>query len=39
MEHFDDVADWGEWMIFIGNQNVMEELVDNMEDVFLLQYE
>ena len=36
MEHFDDVVDWVEWMILIGKKSVMEELVNNMEDVFVV---
>ena len=39
MEHFDDVVDWVGWMILIGKQDVVEELVENMEGVFLLQDE
>jgi len=39
MEHFDDIVDWVEWMILIGKQDVAEELVKNMEDVFMLQDE
>ena len=39
MEHFNDVVDLVEWMILIGKQDVVEELVKNMEDVFVLQDE
>ena len=39
MEHFDNVVDWVEWMILIGKKYVVEELVENMEDVLVLQYE
>lgn len=39
MEHFDDVDDWFEWMTLIGKQDVVEELVENMENVFVLQDE
>ena len=37
MELFDDVVDWVEWMILIGKQDFVEELVKNMENVFVLQ--
>ena len=39
MKHFDDVIDWVEWMILIGKQYVVEEIMENMEDVFMLQDE
>ena len=39
MEHFDDVVDWVEWMILMGKKDVVEEMVENMEDVFVLQDE
>ena len=37
MEDFDDVVDLVVWMIFICKQDVVEELVKNMDDVFVLQ--
>ena len=39
MEHFDDVVDWVVWMILICKQDVVEEFVKNMDDVFVLQDE
>ena len=39
MEHFNDVVDWVEWIILIGKQDVVEEPVENMADVFVLQDE
>ena len=37
MEHFDDVVDWFVWMLFMGKQDVVEELVNNMDAMFVLQ--
>ena len=39
IENFDDVDDWVEWMILICKQDVVEELVKNIENVFVLQDE
>jgi len=39
MEHFDDVVDWVMWMVLMGKQDVVEELVKNMENMFVLQDE
>jgi len=36
VEHFDDVVNWVEWMILIGKQVVVKELVKNMENMFVL---
>ena len=39
MEHCDDVVDWVEWMNLVCKQDVVEELLKNMENMFVLQDE
>ena len=39
MKDFDDVVDWVVWMVLIDKQDVVEEMVKNMDDVFVLQDE
>ena len=37
MEDFDDVVDWVVWLILIDKQYVIENMVKNMDDVFVIQ--
>ena len=38
MEHFDDVVDWVVWMVLIDKEDVVENLENNIDGVFVLQY-
>jgi len=39
MDNFDYVVDWVVWMILIGKQVVLEEMVKNMDNVSVLRDE
>ena len=38
MEDFDDVVDWVVWMLLICKKDVVEELENNMDDMFVQEY-